>query len=236
MLSFTGCSQTAGLSKHTLEGRTVAVVTVLPDAPFADFDMTILDRVGSERPVPIHDKKDNRADAVFDAVIDKREAPKRQTPVHVLLDSVLADQPMNATITKLTELRGAQAMRFEPAVSEDDADYIFKIEIEDYGIGSDGWSAPLYYEIMAGLTLIQKETGEVVWKDRVLSLEPVAKALLDAGIPPNHTASPAALSKTNYHEMTAIVKGLANYTAQQLTAPLQEAYARSVKREEAYLE
>lgn len=236
MLSITGCSQTANLSEHRLEGHRVAIVTELPDAPFADFDMTILDRVGSERPVPINDKKDTGTDAVFNAVLDKREASGRQTAAHVILDSVLAAQPMNLAIMKLTEMRGAQEMRFEPVASEDEAAYVFKIEVEDYGIGSDGWHAPLYYEIMARLSLIDTKTGEVVWKDQVLSLEPVAKALLDAGIPPNHTASPAALSKTDYHEMAAIVKGLANYTAQQLTAPLHEAYARSMKREQAYLE
>lgn len=236
MVSSAGCSQTAGLSEHPLEGRRVALVTQLPDAPFADFDMTILDRVGAERPVPIHNKKDNQTDAVLDAVFDKKEVRARQTPAHVLLDSVLADQPMNAAIMKLTEMHGAQALRFDPVISTDEADYIFKIEIEDYGIGSDGWNAPLYYEIMAGLSLVNKQTGQVLWKDQLLSLEPVVKALLDAGIPPNHTASPAALSKTNYYEMAAIVKGLANYTAQQLIAPLQEAFARSVKREQAHLE
>ena len=70
-------------------------------------------------------------------------------------------------------------MRFEAVDDTTGADYILDIQIEDYGIGSDGWDAPLFYEIMARLSLIEVESGTVLWKEQVLDMAPVARALFD---------------------------------------------------------
>jgi hypothetical protein len=240
LAAFSGGVSAIRLADHPLEGRRVAILTQLPDAPFADFDMTVFDRVGSEAPVPVRgDRGGSLEPLVLESINEGNERKEREglrTPAHVLIDSVLAERPMNEAIIALTGKRAAQTMRFEYVESAEEADYILEIDIEDYGIGSDGWDAPLFFEIMARLTLSEAETGDVVWKDQVLDMTPVARALLEAGIPPDHTASPAALARTTYQDAADILMGLANYTAQQLTAPLQEAYSRSVDRERAYLE
>ena len=242
ILFIVGCSSTDELATHSLEDRTVAILSDMPEAPFVDFDMTIFDRVGSnESPAfesPTISRRPGRP--VIPPIVvgspvetDPLDATPR-TPVHRLIDSVLVTRPMSDQIISYVEARGIQQFRFSPSASSNEADYLLKIEVEDYGIGADSWETPVYYELIARVTLIEQESGKPIWQDEIESLSTMPKALLKAGLPQGNAETPALLSQKTHEEMTVIIDALARFSADQLTSSLREAYQQTIPRETAY--
>ncbi|MFK7847846.1 MAG: hypothetical protein AB8G77_21325 [Rhodothermales bacterium] len=236
-LGLSGCVQSGNLAEHSLEGKTVAVVSEIPNAPFADFDMTIFDRVGQDVPIMDGEPKSRQLPHVaINTSDDDGNAPRPVSKVHVLIDSVLVDFDMSEVIVKAAHNRTASFMRFEAIEMEEQADYILKVIVDDYGIGSDAWNSTAYFEVMGRLKLIENKTDKTVWEGEVVEIAPLTKALLSVGIPAADMETPAGLAKIPIEEMQEVLAGLANYASIQLVAPLREAYFNTRVRESARIE
>lgn len=158
-----GCIQSSNLAQHPLEGKTVAIVSEIPGAPFADFDMTIFDRVGQE--VPVFDRERPSSDippVVMENVELRERANGPTSSVHVLIDSVLVDFDMSARIISATHQHSASLIRFEAIEEKERADYILEVVVEDYGIGADAWQSTAYFEVMGSIKLIDNKSGKKV--------------------------------------------------------------------------
>ncbi len=235
LLLCSSCAQSHNLAQHSLENKRVAVAADMPTAPFADFDMTIFDRVGQD--LPIATREERGSPEIPPLVVHKSDVsvnpPKPASEVHVLIDSVLIDFDMSAGIVDATHLRSASLMRFEPVEEAEAADYRLELTIEDYGIGADAWDGVAYFEVMGRLKLVEVSSDAKIWEGEVLEIVPVSGALLQVGRPLQGVSTPADLAQLSYLEMESVLKGLAAYAAIQLTAPFQEAYFKHYDRESA---
>ncbi len=224
-----GCMTTSDLSKHPLDGKTVFVVSEIPDAPFADFNMTIIDRVGQEGPMT----PPALGDVILQGKKDDAPHPRRRT--HVLMDSVLADFDMSDQIILATTQRIESAMRFQAIDEEEVADYRLELLVDDYGIGADSYEGTAYFEVAGRLKLIDNATNRKVWEGEVMDISPLTRALISVGLPGDKMDTPAELANVSYESMREVLIALVGYAAVQFNAPFQEAYYRSLAREEARL-
>ena len=238
LLCISGCTGVQQLSKHQLEEKNVFVSFSIPESPFADFNMTIFDKVGKiipaferNQPLPNNTPKLVINTPEYDESLD----PENRTEAHVIIDSVLAAQSMSDQIIAFTKTQSARQLRFTSVESENEADYTLHIEIDDYGIGADSWNTTAYFEISATVTLVEQESGKRIWQEEVNGLATVTKALLQAGTPHEKTGTPALLAKKSYNEMEDILTGLAMYGASQLTLPLRDAYRQTITKEKTRL-
>ena len=129
VMVMSSCSQSSGLMNHSLDGKDVAVVAEVPDAPFADFDMTIFDRVGQDVPLANQPPESRRLPpslVIGEVNKDEDDTPKPVTSVHRLIDSVLVDFDMSSQIVDATHQRGASLMHYEQSDDEAAADYLLK--------------------------------------------------------------------------------------------------------------
>ncbi len=231
-LLLSGCLGARQLSNHPLEDKTVFVAAGIPDAPFADFNMTVFDRVGHESPG--FDRRPHPRDlppiSIGGAEYD--EEPRR-TPAHTLIDSVLAGWDMSDQIIQMARALGAQHLRFRPVDAPEGADYTLRFDVHDYGIGADSWQTTVYFEVSATIQLIHNPSGRPIWREEVHDITTVTEALLQAGRPLERTESPARLAEHTYEEMADLLSGLARYGAGILTLPLREAYRHTVEKETA---
>jgi|GEM_PF-4758341 len=237
LLLVTSCLSSSKLSTHDLEEKTVFISTEIPDAPFADFNMTIYDKVGNEIPV-FQPQQEPTASGLPPLVVqtpNARDEEEELTSAHVIIDSVLADKSMSDQLLRFAEALSVQQFKFESVDTEEQADYKLDLEIHDYGIGSDSWTTTLFFEISATVSLIDQRSGKTLWQEEVHDLATVTKALLQAGMPQEDTQIPALLAEKSYEEMDDLLTGLAKYGADQLTLPLREAYKQSTVREKAEL-
>ena len=234
-----GCISSHKLARHNLDGKTVYITSNIPEAPFADFDMTIYDKVGNEVPVFQRQPESNasglpplvmHAPAAND-IIEEED----RTETHILIDSVLSERSLSDQLLQFAEVLSTQQFRFEPVASEDEADYILDLEIHDYGIGADSWTTTVFFEISATVTLTDQNTKKSIWQEEVHDLVTVSKAILQAGMPQDKTQTPALLAEKSYEEIDDLLTALAKYGADQLTLPLREAYRQSVVREKTEL-
>lgn len=233
-LVWSGCYTTANLSEHPLEGKSVALVSEIPDAPFADFDMTIFDRVGQD--VPLAERSGPPSDPSAIVIRKSRDqgAPAPRTKVHALIDSVLVDFDMAGQMMQATGWHGAALMHFDTTGDLEKADYLLEVTVDDYGIGADAWHGTAYFEVMGRLKLIDNSSGRKLWEEEVMDIVPLTRALIAVGIPAEGMETPAALSRLSYAAMREVLTGLTGYAATRLVAPFQEAYFRSQPREEAH--
>ena len=238
-LLLTGCTGAHQLSKHDLENQTVFITTNIPEVPFADFDMTIYDKVGHE--IPVFQRNPEPTASGLPPLVVQAQNPDEpieeheKTEAHVLIDSVLASRNMSDQLIAFAKALSAQHFKFEPVEAEQDADYTLDLEVHDYGIGADSWTTTVFFEISATVTLIDQRTQKRIWQEEVHDLATVSKALLQAGFPQENTQSASRLATKSYHEMDELLIALAKYGADQLTLPLREAYRHSVVREKTEL-
>ena len=234
----TSCTGSHQLSKHELEGKKVFITTNIPDAPFADFNMTIYDKVGNEIPV-FQRNPEPPASGLPPLVVEtpgskvEEILEEDRTETHVLIDSVLAQRSMSDQLLQFAEQLSNQQFRFERVEQESEADYTLNLEIHDYGIGADSWTTTAFFEISATVTLTDQNAQRQIWQEEVHDMATVSKAILHAGMPQDDTQSPALLARKTYTEMDDLLTALAKYGADQLTLPLREAYRHSVVREKA---
>ena len=233
------CTGSYKLANHNLDGKTVFIASNIPEAPFADFDMTIYDKVGNEVPV-FQRKPESTASSlppylVQGPVVDEVLADEKKTETHTLIDSVLSNRSMSDQLRLFTEALTTRQFRFEPVETEEQARYKLYLDIHDYGIGADSWTTTVFFEISATITLIDQRTKKRIWQEEVHDLVTVSKAILQAGMPQEETQSPASLAQKSYEEMDDLLTALAKYGADQLTHPLREAYRQSSVREKAEL-
>lgn len=239
LLVLSSCTGSYKLARHNLDGKTVFITSNIPEAPFADFDMTIYDKVGNE--VPVFQRKPEPTSsgiphiAVHAPSADEIIEEEEKTDTHVLIDSVLAVRSMSNQLLRFTEALSTQQFGFDPVDTEEQADYNLDLEIHDYGIGADSWTTTVFFEISATITLIDQQTQKRIWQEEVHDLVTVSKAILQAGMPQDKTQSPASLADKSYEEIDDLLTALAKYGADQLTLPLREAYRHSVDREKAEL-
>lgn len=235
-IMLTGCVTTSDLSKHPLDGKTVAVVSEIPESPFADFNMTIFDRVGQEAPMsPANGRPSSGLENIVLERTKNENAPHPRTRTHVLMDSVLVDFAMSDQLVEATKQRTASAMRFEVVDDEAAADYRLEIVVDDYGIGADALHSTAYFEVAGRLRLIDNATHRKVWEGEIMEIAPLTKALMSVGIPAQNLETPASLANISYEKMREVLIGLVGYAAVQLNAPFQEAYYRTLDRDEARL-
>ncbi|MEM8487563.1 MAG: hypothetical protein AAF564_18580 [Bacteroidota bacterium] len=235
LLICSSCVQSNKLAQHPLDGKRVAVVSEIPQAPFADFNMTIFDRVGQD--VPIANMGEPGSREIPPLVVHKSDvsdAPQGPaTEVHALIDSVLIAFDMSAHMIDATHNRSASMMRFEPVADSDGAEYQLEVAVEDYGIGADAWDGTAYFEVMGQVKLVEAASGATIWEGEVMEITTVSSALLQVGRPAGDLNTPADMSRLSFLEMQSVLKGLAAYASIQLTAPFQEAYFKTYNRESA---
>ena len=230
------CAAPERLSDVALDDRRVALTAEMPDAPFANFAMTIFSERDPEARVATRDRAGEALTAALAGmVLGRPEGEPERTVIHERMDSVFATDNMSLRIRNEALYRSARAMGFVPETRVDAADYAIELEVDDYGLGADGWEAPLYFEIGARVTLRDRRTGDVVWADDVLTIAPAARAALQAGIAVEDVATPAALAARSMPETAAFLRALAGYAADQLTRPLIEAYVEAHAGERALL-
>lgn len=243
LLALAGCVHSSNLANQVFDGKNITLVYEAPEAPFADFDMTIFDKVGQDLPIMNRDPNGRRSipSLVVNTIQTGERAPKRdgESQVHYLMDSVLVDYDMSDEIVGATLQRSATVMGLtvlEAPQEGESSDYILEVVVDDYGIGADAWQSTAYFEVMGQVRLINGESGKKIWEGEVMDVVPLSKALLTVGIPAEGKETPAALSEISFDQMKDVLEALASYASIQLTAPLKDAYLRHRSRENTQFE
>lgn len=213
MMTLVACGSSNRLAEYDFNGSTLSMVDAIPPRPdvFAD-DFFFID---ANRPLRTAIRFGSR-------VI--REAETRR--LRHRLDSAFALVDVSALIADQTLERSSIYLRSRPTDDPYGSDYVLDLRVSDYGIVADSWTAGAEFMLNARLMLLDA-AGRKIWQSEIKVRDPVRGHLFGAGPAANDIITAAVMSSLSVEEIVAALEGLADFSADRLSARLQRNFIRS---------
>lgn len=143
------------------------------------------------------------------------------------LDNALQEVDVAERIRERMLERCAKYLRYRPVDNPDDADFLFDLHMQHYGIEAKSWTASVHFKIDVKIYFIDNEKGIEVWRKRVRERMPVTHDVFGLPGAAGDIITAVSLSELSEEEMIAGFEHLADYTADQIARRLQRDFAKA---------
>ena len=206
-----GCSGPSLLNTVDFEARTLAVVADVPGAPyFADegYDYALWGQFTPE------------TRAAIDPSLLLKDHRK---PARARYDSAMAYVDFTERIVSRVLIQTATHLGCRPLDDDAAADYVFYIDLHDYGFQANVFTLTSFY-LEAELHLIDNRTGERIWKKKLREHERAAEVL--AELIPQHgkVFMVKDLARLDVEAMILVIETATDFTAERLATALRRDY------------
>jgi hypothetical protein len=213
------CGSSNRFMEYEFNNRTAAAMMALPPPPevFTDSWFMIDD--------------DNLVEAAIKigtTIAKEVEVQKTRDKLSLAMEEV--DVPER--IRERTLERCGKYLRYQPVDDNDDADFLFDIQIEHYGIDAKSWSASVHFKIDVNVYLIDNKQGIEVWKKHVKEQMPVSRSIFGLPDEAGDIITAVSLSELSVDEMVMGFDQLAGYTADQIARKLQRDFSEARSKRE----
>ena len=212
-LSLTMCCSMNHLRGYEFRDRTAAALLDFPPSPeiFTN-DWT---NVNWSNPV----------EAIFDigtGIAKEVEVSKARAKLVRAMDKV--DIP--EIIRSKTLDRGSEYLHYRPVEDTKDAYFLFDIEIRNYGIEAQSWTAGVYFKIDVKTTLIDNYSGKEIWRSCFDERLPVSREIFGLPDQANDIITAIALSNLTADEIAAGLEHLAGHTSDRIIQKLRSDFSK----------
>ncbi|MDX1741329.1 MAG: hypothetical protein R3178_08555, partial [Rhodothermales bacterium] len=140
--------------------------------------------------------------------------------------SAFAIVDVSALIANQTLERSALYLRSKPTDDPYGSDYVLDLRVSEYGIVADSWTAGAEFMLSARLMLLDA-SGRRIWQSEINVRDPVRGQVFGAGPAANDIITAAVMSSLSVGEIVDALEGLADFSADRLSARLQRDFIRS---------
>ncbi len=219
-LLFIACGSSNRLVEYDFNDRTVSAMMALPPAPeiFTDSFWGVGDE-GSLLETAIR---------IGTTIAKEVEVQKARDKMDNALESV--DVPERIRIRTLE--RCARYLRYRSFDDSDNAEFLFDMHIQKYGIDAKSWSASVHFKIDVKVYLIDNDKNIEIWKKRVRESMPVTRSTFGLPDAAGDVITAVALSQLSEEDMAAGFEQLAGFTADRVARKLQEDFAKARSKRE----
>lgn len=220
LLSTTACVSVNKLKEVDLENRDVAVMAAFPPNPIVHTNFWYASS-GGRNPVV-------GAIRLGTAAAREVEANRVERKMRRALDNVDIAQIAAVQIMR----QSADALGFNPVKRPSDADFVFDIKIDSYGIDAENFDSALRLFIN-GTVSIYDETrgGRRIWRDGLRIRERISRGVFaSGGTGLGNIITARELADLDVAELEEGFKRLADVAAQSLSRELQQDYWESRRR------
>jgi hypothetical protein len=148
------------------------------------------------------------------------------------MDSALESVDVPERIRKRTLERCARYLRYRSFDDSEDAEFLFDMHIQKYGIDAKSWAASVHFKIDVRVYLIDNEKNIEIWRKRVRESLPVTRSTFGLPDAAGDVITAVALSQLSEEDMAAGFEHLADYTADRVARKLQEDFAKARSKRE----
>lgn len=214
-LVWSGCGGTNRLRSYDFGGTEVAAVTVPAPRPivFTSFADAWLD---PSRPL-------RTAIRVGTAVAKQVERERAQQRLDSAFQQIEISDHIAGSVLSLSEAYLGYRSVGDPR----EADFLFDIRIEEYGILADSWDNATSFIVNGEILLLDNHSKQVVWRKKIREKEMITDSIFGLGISVGNVLTARQLAALSTDEMVAGIQRLADYTARHLSYRLQRDFARS---------
>jgi len=150
-IGLSACGSSRALSVETLEGRTLAVTTAVPEPPIVYH--TGLAALHVRPYAPYGDRP--RGTAVQEA----RQAQRVEAVLQLAADEKRPARYLAAQLGRAT----AEALRMELVSDVADADVVLDVRVAGYGLSMPSWRAGAAFFMDTDVSLVEQHSGRTLW-------------------------------------------------------------------------
>lgn len=211
-----GCGPGHRLRDYDFDDRSVAVIAAIPPGPRVMGDLWAEAFVDPRDPF-------GSAVRIGSAAAKWEQARKAQDR----LDSAAARVDVAEIVARRALAGSAPTLGLRPVDRPDDADFVLDIRVYDYGLVADSYDGATYFAMEADVVLLDEQTRETIWKERLREREVLTHRLF--GLPPSagNVVTARALAGLSVEEMEAGLVRLAEFAADRVTRELREDFLDS---------
>ena len=213
LLMMMSCSSNR-LMEYDFKDKTAAALMALPPPPavFTD-DWFFIDE----------DNLLETAIKIGTTIAKEVEVQKTQEK----LGNAMEEVDVSERVRERTLKKCASYLRYEPVDDPDNADFLFDMHIQSYGIEAESWMASVHFKIDVKVFLIDNDKGIEVWKKRARVRLPITRGLFGLPDEAGDIITAVSLSKLTEEEMVEGFTHLSGYTADQVARKLQHDFAKA---------
>ena len=143
------------------------------------------------------------------------------------LDNALQKVDVAERIRERMLERCSKYLRYRPVDDPDDADFLFDMHMQHYGIDAQSWTAGVHFKIDVKIYFIDNDKGVEVWRKRVRERMPVTHDIFGLPSAAGDIITAVSLSELSEEEIIAGFEHMADYTADQIARRLQQDFTRA---------
>lgn len=210
VLLLAGCGSSHHLARYDFQDRTVAVVANIPPSPDVDTAAWL------DGPAP-----GQRGLLAFVARTGTAIAKEVQAhQVRGRLDEAAEQVDVADRIARRALDRSVTYLGARPVNDPRQADYLLDVQVRRYGIEAKDFQSQTYFKLVAEVQLLDAATGRRIWKTKVRETEPLTPFLV-AGRTVQNVVTAEAFSRLTVEELTELLEGMSDYTADHVTRRLR---------------
>lgn len=211
-----GCGPSHRLGQYDFADRSVAVIAAIPPGP------RVVSGPWSEAFV---DLRDPIGSAVRVGTAAKKRAVARDAQLR--LDSASAGVDVAAIIARRALSGSAPVLALRPVDDPNTSDFVLDIRVYHYGLVADSYEGATYFAVEADVVLLDAQTREAVWKEKLSEREVLTSTLF--GLPPaaGNVVTARALARLSVEEMERGLIRLAEFAADRVTRTLRKDFLDS---------
>lgn len=220
LLGISACVSVNKLKEVDLENKKIAVMAAFPPRPIVHTNFWYASSGGGS---PIA-----RAVRLGTAAVREVEANKAERKLRRALEQVDIAHIAAVQIVK----ESADVLDFQPVRSPKDADFVFDIKIDSYGIDAENFDSALRLFINGTVQIYDESRGgRRIWRDALRIREQISRGIFaTGGTGLGNIISARELEKLDEQELEEGFRRLADIASQSLARELTHDYYESRRR------
>ena len=213
------CGSSNRLMEYDFKDRTVGAMMALPPPPEVFTDSFWMVDAGNILETAIR---------IGTTIAKEVEVQKTREK----MDNAISEVDVPERIRERTLDRCATYLRYRPVNNPDNADFLFDMHIQNYGIDAKSWDASVYFKIDVKVFLIDNQKTIEVWKRRVKERIPITSSFFGLPYAAGNVITAVSLSNLSEEDMIEGFEHMADFTADRIARKLQEDFVKARSKRE----
>ena len=156
-------------------------------------------------------------------IVKNIEAQKTQKRLDKAMNEV--DIPEEIRIQSLE--RSSEYLNFQPVDETSNADFIFMMKINNYGIEASSWTAHVHFKIDVKVRLIDNKKNIKIWEKTIKERMPISSSIFGRHDTIGDVITASVLSNLSEEEMIDGFTHLAQYAADRIAERIQDDFIKA---------
>jgi len=209
-LLLTGCGPKHRLGAYEFRDSSVGVVSHLPRRPEILSGPYFLGNLTGD---PVRDVL--RVGARVYREVETRGLRDR-------LDTAVTRVDVGEVLEEHTLERAARYLGARPVGAEEGSEYLLELIVVEYGIDAESWDAAAHFYIEADATLIDRPSGEEIWRKQIDAREAIGTHVFGPGRAVRDVVTAASLADLTVEQMVVALESLAQFSGRVITDQLRD--------------